>query len=117
VLAPNPKPGCVDETKGIAQWAPPKGAVWDAKLGWMFNGHQLLPGEGDVLRLPDGRVRLFVADMLYMESGAASPEEATASAKLGVKPIFGEIEMPPGPKTMFPIHPGANSLGWATANG
>jgi hypothetical protein len=110
-------PGCIDNSGPLPMWAAPKGAIWSDTQGWMFHGHQLRPEESDVLRLSDGRVRLFLRDIGYIETGKPSVAGAAMASKLGTQPILGEIEVAPAPLSAFPVRPGDNSLGWTTATG
>jgi hypothetical protein len=107
-------PGCIDLSQGTPMFAPPKGAKLNSVGQWVLNGKVV---QGDLMRLPDGRVRMFTPDITEVETGAASPAETAAAAKLGVLPVPGEIDMTPAPLSRFPITPNDNSLGWTKATG
>jgi hypothetical protein len=95
---------CVDNTRPMPMWAPPKGAIRTV-AGWIFNGHPLTAAEGDVLRTTDGRMRLFIPDVGQIETGKPS----VAITKDPV--VDGMIEVTPAPLSINPPRPGDNSAG------
>jgi hypothetical protein len=118
---------CATNTPGPL-WSPPVGAV-DRQghvvkageqivgpltcCGWTaytFNGRPLTDQTVDWLRLPDGRVRLFVPDIAQVQSGRSSTP--AAAAKVGAAPVLGELEVAPAPPSAYPVRAGDNSLGW-----
>jgi hypothetical protein len=98
---------CPDNTRPMAVWAPPTGAVHTA-LGWMFRGHPLTAAEADVLRTPDGRMRLFVPDVQQIETGRPA---ALHSDKANGPAVDGMLEVTPAPLSANPPRPGDNSAG------
>lgn len=122
-----PKKGCV-ETGPAPLWSPPVGAVdssgrvvkpGDQIVGpstccgfaaYTFHGQSLTAATVDFLRLPDGRVRLFLPDINQVQTGKPSTVAMDASSRLGVQAISGEIEVAPAPLWQFPLRAGDNSL-------
>jgi hypothetical protein len=107
-------PGCIDISQGTPMFAPPKGAKLNSMDQWVLKGKVV---NGDLMRLPNGDVRMFTPDITDIETGVASPVATAAAAKLGVAPVAGMIDMTPAPLARFPVTPNDNSLGWTKATG